>query len=231
MNALKQTITNKWAALNTRERWMVFFAGLAVIYALLNAVLLAPVQSQQQAIKTEMTQSGTQLAEMKQQITELAQHPVLNVDDTNAQKIAEFKTKILAQQTEMSALQDTLVNPAQMPALLKELIAHHQGLRLVDMKTMPPENFLSRDNHDQVSGNQAEVGKVSTYKTPLIYRHDITFTLAGNYMELMRYAQALQDMSSQVLWDKAVLIAKNYPENELTITVYTLSLDATWLSI
>jgi MSHA biogenesis protein MshJ len=231
MNAFKQTIANKWTTLNSRERWMVFFAGLAVIYAVLNAVLLAPLQKQQQTVKTEMTQSGTQLADMKQQITELGQHPVLNADDTNTQKIAEFKSKILAQQTEMAALQDTLVNPAQMPALLKELIAHHESLRLVDMKTMPPENFLSREVNAQTPTDQAADGKVSAYKTPLIYRHAITFTLAGNYMELMRYAQALQDMSSQVLWDKAVLTAKTYPENELTITVYTLSLDATWLSI
>ena len=231
MNALKQTIANKWATLNTRERWMVFFAGLAVLYALLNALLLAPLQNQQQQIKTEMTQSDTQLADMKLQISALGQHPVLNADDANAQKIAEFKAKILAQRTEMTALQDTLVNPTQMPALLKELIAHHQSLRLVDMKTMPPENFLSREVNAQTPTDQAVDGKVSAYKTPLIYRHAITFTLAGNYMELMRYAQALQDMSSQVLWDKAVLTAKTYPENELTITVYTLSLDATWLSI
>lgn len=231
MNAMKQTITNKWAALNPRERWMVFFAGLAVIYAMLNALLLSPVQSKQQQIQSEMTQSSMQLADMKQQITELGQHPVLNVDDVNMQKIAEFKAKILAQQSEMNALQDTLVNPAQMPSLLKSLIAHHASLRLVEMKTMPPENFLNRD-----AGGLGNVSQVTTSATgdpnsPLIYRHAITFTLAGNYMDLMQYAQALQDLSSQVLWDKAVLAAKAYPENELTITVYTLSLDATWLSI
>jgi MSHA biogenesis protein MshJ len=231
MTTFKLTIANKWATLNSRERWMVFFAGLAVIYAVLNALLLSPVQGQQQQIQTEMTQSATQLADMKQQMVELAQHPVLNVDDTNAQKIAEFKAKIQTQQTEMTALQDTLVNPAQMPALLKELIEHHASLRLIDMKTMPPENFLSRAPAEQVSADPTTVAQNSTFNAPLIYRHAITFTLAGNYMELMHYAQALQDLSSQVLWDKAVLAAKAYPENELTITVYTLSLDATWLSI
>jgi MSHA biogenesis protein MshJ len=228
MNAMMLTIANKWATLNPRERWMVFFAGLALVYTLVNAVLLSPVQRQQRQVKADMTQSGTQLADLKQQIELLAQHPVLNEDDANAQKIAEFKAKIQAQRTEMSALQDTLVNPAQMPALLKALIEHHASLRLIDMKTMPPENFLTQ----QTSATQPEAATTTgQFKTPLIYRHAITFTLAGSYMELMRYAQALQDLSSQVLWDKAVLVSKTYPENELTITVYTLSLDATWLSI
>jgi MSHA biogenesis protein MshJ len=231
MNAMKQTLANKWAALNSRERWMVFFAGLAVIYAVLNALLLSPVQGQQHRIQTEMTQSSTQLADMKQQMAALGQHPVLNVDDINMQKIAEYKAKILAQQSEMNALQDTLVNPTQMPSLLKSLIAHHASLRLVDMKTMPPENFLNR-NADE-SGMTGIVNTNATVATnaPRIYRHAIIFTLAGNYMDLMQYAQALQGLSSQVLWDKAVLAAKAYPENELAITVYTLSLDATWLSI
>lgn len=223
MNALLAKASVKFAALNARERWMVFFAGLVLVYAVLNAVLVGPIQRQQLHIQNEMAQSSAQLADLTQQIASLSQHPVLSVDDENTQKIAELNTKIHAQQTEMSALQDTLVTPAQMPALLKGLIERHASLRLVDMKTLPPENFLT-------AKPAADTQPAHTDQA-LIYRHAMTMTLAGNYMELMRYAQALQAMSSQVLWEKAVLAAKTYPENELTITVYTLSLDATWLSI
>lgn len=223
MNAWLAKASAKFAALNARERWMVFFAGLVLVYAVLNAVLVGPIQRQQLHIQNEMAQSSAQLADLTQQISTLSQHPVLSVDDENTQKIARMNANIHAQQAEMSALQDTLVTPAQMPALLKGLIERHASLRLVDMKTLPPENFLT-------AKPAADTQPAHTDQT-LIYRHAMTMTLAGNYMELMRYAQALQAMSSQVLWEKAVLAAKTYPENELTITVYTLSLDATWLSI
>ncbi|MGZ8270097.1 MAG: MSHA biogenesis protein MshJ, partial [Methylophilus sp.] len=66
---------------------------------------------------------------------------------------------------------------------------------------------------------------------PVIYRHGLELTLSGKYMALMRYTEDLEKLSQQVLWDKAVLKTKEYPVNELTITVYTLSLDKTWLSI
>lgn len=227
MNALVQNVSAKLAALNTRERWMVFFAGLALVYAMLNGVLVGPILSQQQHIQNEMAQSTAQLADVAQQIADLSQHPVVSADDDNTQKIAQLNTSIQAQQAEMSALQDTLVSPAQMPALLKDLIERHAGLRLIDMKTLAPKNFL---NAQSVSASATE--SIAAHNAqPLIYRHAITMTLAGNYMALMRYAQALQSMSSQVLWEKAVMVTKTYPENELTITVYTLSLDATWLSI
>lgn len=227
MNALVQNVSAKLVALNTRERWMVFFAGLALVYAMLNGVLVGPILSQQQHIQNEMAQSTAQLADVAQQIADLSQHPVVSADNDNTQKIAQLNTSIQAQQAEMSALQDTLVSPAQMPALLKDLIERHAGLRLIDMKTLAPENFLNA----QSTSAPAIEPTAAHNAQPLIYRHAITMTLAGNYMALMRYAQALQSMSSQVLWEKAVLVTKTYPENELTITVYTLSLDATWLSI
>lgn len=222
-SSLLQTLSDKWAALNTRERWMVLFAGLALVYAVLNSVLLSPLQRQQQHIQNEMAQSKAQFVDVTQQIATLSQQTVVSVDADNTQKIAQMNAKIQAQQTEMTALQDTLVIPAQMPGLLKELIEHHASLRLVDMKTVPPEHFLT--------DKPATEAPAAHTDQALIYRHAITMTLAGNYMELMRYAQALQAKSSQVLWEKAVLATKTYPENELTITVYTLSLDATWLSI
>lgn len=221
--SLLQTLSGKWAALNTRERWMVLFAGLALVYAVLNGVLLSPLQRQQQQIQNEMAQSKAQLVDVTQQVATLSQQPVVSVDADNTQKIAQLNANIQAQQAEMATLQDTLVSPGQMPGLLKELIEHHASLRLVDMKTLPPEHFLN-------AKPTAETATAPSDQA-LIYRHAITMTLAGNYMELMRYAQALQAKSSQVLWEKAVLAAKTYPENELTITVYTLSLDATWLSI
>lgn len=227
MNALVQQATAKLAALNTRERWMVFFAGLALVYAVLNGVLVGPIQSQQQHVQNEIAQSSAQLADLTQQIASLSAHPVVSADEENTQKIAQMNIKIHAQQTELSAFQDTLVSPAQMPALLKELIERHAGLRLIDMKTLAPENFLNAQSTAATATESASAPNGQ----PLIYRHAITMTLAGNYMALMRYAQALQSMSSQVLWEKAVMVTKAYPENELTITVYTLSLDATWLSI
>jgi len=223
VNAMLEKASVKFAALNARERWMVLFAGLVLVYFVLNAVLLGPIQRQQLHIQNEMAQSSAQLADLTQQIASLMQHPVPSVDDENTQKIAQLNANIHAQQAEMSALQDTLVSPAQMPTLLKGLIERHASLRLVDMKTLPPENFLT-------AKPAADTQPTHTGQA-LIYRHAMTMTLAGSYMELMRYAQALQAMSSQVLWEKAVLAAKTYPENELTITVYTLSLDDTWLSI
>ena len=43
--------------------------------------------------------------------------------------------------------------------------------------------------------------------------------------------QALQTMPTQVFWGKARLEADAYPVARLTLTLYTLGLDDTWMAL
>jgi MSHA biogenesis protein MshJ len=253
MNAWLTTITSQFAALNTRERWMVFAAGLAVIYFGVDTALLGPVTKQHTGLRTEVTQSQQQLADMQQQLTTLEHTPVVDVDLGNKAKIATLNASIAAQSQALAALNNTLVSPALMPQLLENLMQRHANIRLVSMQTLPPVDFIRATAHsaapsDAINANltpnagqnsnpnsnpNSSLGTmhVRADAQPTVYQHGLILTLSGRYMDLLQYAEALQGLSAQVLWDKAELTAKDYPLSELTVTVYTLSLDATWLSI
>jgi MSHA biogenesis protein MshJ len=222
------TLASKYAALNTRERWMVFFAGLVVLYGLLNTLFLSPVLKKQKALQSALLQSQQQTSEIQQQITMLAQTPLVDIDAQNKIKLEKLNARVQQQKQQLTSLNDTLVSPEHMPDLLKNLMQNYQGIRLVGMKTIAPENFLEKP--DKADATAESPGHVD-HGLPVIYRHGLELTLSGNYMELMHYAEALQALSRKVLWDKAVLNTKEYPVSELTVTVYTLSLDKTWLSI
>jgi MSHA biogenesis protein MshJ len=231
LNAPFQAIAAKFAALKQRERWMVFMAGMAVIYAVLNAVALSPALKKQQLLTAEMTQSQSQLSDMQQQIATLKQNPVLDIDRENQQKIAALNLKVQAQNQQLALLQKGLVTPERMPALLKSLIRSDAQLQLVGIKTHEPTQYSVQKNAALQPNTGAASSGVPTEAHALIYKHGLALTLSGNYLDLLHYAEALQGLSSQVLWDNAVLITKEYPVSELTVTVYTLSLDKTWLSI
>lgn len=229
MNAFLPVWTEKWNALNTRERWMVFFAGLAVIYFLLNALLVSPATGRHTLLATEVAQARQQLQELQQQMTTLAESPLQDVDAANKAKIADLNATLLTQSQALQALSDTLVSPELMPKLLQDVMRRHADIRLVNMKTLPPVNFI----HVDAPQAAQQEGTENTEVKPEfgVYQHGLELTLSGHYMALMKYAEALQGLSKQVLWDKAELVAKDYPASELTVTVYTLSLDKTWLSI
>jgi MSHA biogenesis protein MshJ len=250
LNAPFQAIAAKFAALKQRERWMVFMAGMAVIYAVLNVVALSPALKKQQLLTAEMTQSQSQLSDMQQQIFTLKQNPVLDIDRENQQKIAALNLKVQAQNQELALLQKGLVTPERMPALLKSLIRSDAQLQLVGIKTqeptqysfqknaalqpqgLSPQNIPAEAGYSYVKPNTGAASSgVAQEAHAVIYKHGLALTLSGNYLDLLHYAEALQGLSNQVLWDNAVLITKEYPVSELTVTVYTLSLDKTWLSI
>jgi MSHA biogenesis protein MshJ len=48
---------------------------------------------------------------------------------------------------------------------------------------------------------------------------------------LLRYVTALEKMPAQMFWGEANLSVEKYPDAVFTLTVYTLSLDKTWLAV
>ncbi|MGZ8272111.1 MAG: type II secretion system protein GspM, partial [Methylophilus sp.] len=111
----------KYQALNTRERWVVFFAGIVVIYGILNVLLLAPALEKQQRLQAEVAQSQSEITEIQQQVNVLAQTPVEDVDTQNKNRIVKLSARVDAQKAQLSMLNQTLVSPERMPDLLKSL--------------------------------------------------------------------------------------------------------------
>ena len=236
-----QQALDKFEALSKRERWLVFLAGLVAVYTLLNMLLISPVTTKQKALTSEITQSQTQMATLGEQLNLLKQNPQLDADTQNRQKIAQLVKDIQQQRRALTGMQHDLISPESMPEMLGGLLQKNTGIRLLAMKTLPSERILLKDNNgvttDKPVGAEAsiqtsaEAGDHADNGQAAIYRHGVELTIAGQYFDLMRYVQALEHLPMRVMWSKADFRAKEFPQSELTITLYTLSLDKTWLSI
>lgn len=64
-----------------------------------------------------------------------------------------------------------------------------------------------------------------------LYQHGIEIKLAGGYQDLLAYVAELDASPQKILRGKINLIVRQYPVSELTVTIYTLSLDARWLVV
>lgn len=65
----------------------------------------------------------------------------------------------------------------------------------------------------------------------LLYRHGVEITVRGNYLDMIDYMAALESLPTQLFWGGAKLEVDDYPSARLTLTMYTLSLDPTWLKL
>ncbi len=65
----------------------------------------------------------------------------------------------------------------------------------------------------------------------LLFRHGVEITLAGSYLDMIAYMEALEAMPTQLFWGKAEFEVDQYPNARLTLTLYTLSMDKKWMKL
>ncbi|MDD2832450.1 MAG: MSHA biogenesis protein MshJ [Methylotenera sp.] len=221
---LWQMLTTKFEALNTRERWMVLAALLAVTYAVMNLLFIAPQDAQQKKMLSETANDQALLADLQQQIQLYDHRANLDPDAANKQRIAELQSDLLALDNALEQAQASLIQPEKMPELLRSLLQRNGKLKLVALKTLAVENIVPSPPASELAEKNPVAAEFSGYK------HGVELTIEGRYLDLMDYVAALEKTPWHLLWSKAELSAK-YPVNQLKLTVYTLSLDKAWLSI
>lgn len=236
--------TAKFEALNQRERWLVFGAVLVVVYAILNTLLLDPVLTHKKTLTNTIMADQAQIDTLNQQLSQYSQQAITDPDTQNKQHIAALQLNLQNLERQLSDLQTTLVSPEQIPELLRSLLQKNGNLKLIALNTLPTTGLLEsthaeKENSAQMASIQPTptTQTLSEPYTAPVFKHGVEITLEGNYLDLLAYVSALEKTPWHVLWSKASLNAADaqpmplWPTNRLKLTVYTLSLDHTWLSI
>ena len=238
------SISSKFEALNKRERWLVACALFAVVFVVINSLLISPVVARQKIMSTELATDQAQIQNLNQQISVYTNQAVIDPDAINKQRKSELNSQLNTLETQLSGLQNTLISPDKMPELLRSLLKKNGKLQLVELKTLPTKGLLEAESADKntaastappTENNNTNKVDASKPDSP-VFKHGVEITVEGQYLDLLEYVSDLEKMPWHVLWSKAALneeqpVSNVWPTNRLKLTVYTLSLDKTWLSI
>lgn len=235
------SLSSKFETLNTRERWMVACALFVVVFAVINSLLISPVLARQKVLNSELAADQAQIQGLTEQINAYANQAVIDPDAPNKQRINELNTQLKTLETQLSGLQNTLISPDKMPELLRSLLKKNGKLKLIELKTLPTKGLLDADAEDKsvtLVANESNIVQtnIASKQDSPVFKHGVEITVEGRYLDLIDYVSELEQMPWHVLWSKAALNeeqnpAITWPANRLKLTVYTLSLDKTWLSI
>jgi MSHA biogenesis protein MshJ len=229
---LKQTwqaISTKFEALNKRERWMVTCAIFAAVLFIFNMLLLSPTLKRLQLVSTELATDNAQIESLNQELSLISATPIFDPDAQNRQRINALQSKLKLLERDLNGLQSTLISPEEMPLLLRNLLKKNNSLKLIELKTLPATSLLENEPTNLID-KDAVINVVDNQNAP-VFKHGVEITIEGSYFDLLEYISNLEKMPWHVLWSKVYLNAEDYPDNQLTLTVYTLSLDKNWLSI
>ncbi|MDH2916915.1 MAG: type II secretion system protein GspM [Gallionella sp.] len=206
-----------------RERALIFAAAAFLLVSLINALFLDPLLVEQKRLSTQVVQQQEKMKEIQAQLNALLQ---AKQDDKNApqrERIRKLREQIAQGDAYLKGKRDKLVPPEKMADLLRQVLARNGQLQVVELQTLPVTLFIESSADDKTA-------KAATLEKQ-IFKHGVQLTVRGSYADLTQYLTALEKLPARMFWGMAKLNVVKYPNAELTLTLYTLSMDKVWLQV
>ncbi|MBP9655578.1 MAG: type II secretion system protein M [Rhodocyclaceae bacterium] len=214
----------RYAALSRRERTLV---ALAVVFGPLligYSLFVDPQSTRLKAMETSLATEGATVARLQAEAANLQQQLSIDPDAGRKADLAALHGERDRLDQQLRQFSSVLVRPEEMNGLLERLLARHAGLRLVSLKTLAPQSVLPV--------GEVKAGDAKPVERSFdLYRHGVEIRLEGSFGQLQAYLAQLEKLQQKLLWGKLEYRVIDYPKAELTLTVYTLSPDRTWLAL
>lgn len=222
MKALWTHWSTRIDAMSNRERLLAFAAAIGVLFLVSYVGFIEPADKRLRQTRALSATDGdvvTTLEGQKQALlADLRTHP----DEPFTRRIAAADSGIADIDREIHSLGAGLARPDRMAVLVKDVLAGTPRLALVAMRNLPPVPFVDRPA-DAATPPAAGEGE--------LYRHGIEVTVEGPWTELVTYATRLESLPVRVLWGRTHVDASAWPRVTMTLNLYTLSLERTWLTL
>lgn len=216
-----QQLCDRFGALQIREQALLAAAGVAIVLMLCDQLLWSSFRHSNAARASRIGELQSQ-----QQLLS-AEHAVISArlaQDPDAEVRASLdaaKLRMAAQNEQLQLQTAGLIPPAKMATVLREVLQSRNTLTLLELK-----------NEAAVPAFKPEAAATSTETaTPVaaLYRHGMTLQLRGRYFEIAAYLKALEELDWHFYWQELHYSVTTYPEAEITLKVYTVSDQESWI--
>ena len=220
--------------MSLRERVMIFAAAAFVVASLINSTLLDPLLAKQKVLSKQVIQQEEKTKELQAAIQLQLQARRDNESSPLRARSTQLKQQLQKLDDFLQNRSSRLLEPDRMVDLLKQVLGNNGSLQLVELKTLPV-SLMIEDAQEANGAGQPAARSSDGQKSPTshkqIFKHGVQISVRGSYLELLRYVSALEKVPAQMFWGGADLNVEQYPNSVLTLTLYTLSLDKTWLTL
>ncbi len=207
--------------MSLRERILIFAAAAFTLVSMLNAFLLDPLSVEQKRLSALVVQQQERMKETQAKLNEILLAKQTDKISPQRERIAQLREQLVQGENYLNVTRDKLVHPEQMAKLLEQVLNKNARLQLVELSTLPASPFVE----------QADDKTKAVLQERQIFKHGVKIMVRGSYNDLTQYLAALEGLPAQMFWGMAKMNVVQYPKAELTLTLYTLSLDKTWLQV
>jgi MSHA biogenesis protein MshJ len=192
---------------------------LVVIGGLWEALLARPLEAEEVRVSQQLAAAAERLEQLDRAMTLAAQ----GIGDGMGGHVARRQallSQIAENEDTVRVFTSDLVDPAQMRHVLEELIDRQRGLTLIRASNLEVMPLI--ESADPESGESDE---------PMLFRHGLRLELEGSYLDFLDYLGAVERLPWRLYWGTLSLNTQKYPRNEISIEIFTLSLDKDWIGV
>lgn len=221
-----EKIRERVDALSLRERGLLLLSVVFVLYSVWNALLMGPLTSRHLQLQTQLKQVRTTLATLSVQTGEISAHQSIDPDAAVRVRLTALQNEIAVLDQRIAARTQGLIDPVNMAKMLQDVLKNEPGLSLVSVANLPARPLL-----DTEAPTTAKPGAAVTAGVPGIYRHGMSVTFDGNYLDALHYLRRLEGLPWHFYWDSVQFEVLKYPQARFTIVVHTIGLREGWIGV
>lgn len=203
-----------------RERVLLIAAAVTLLVLSWDVLVRAPLAERHRVALESVSRIETDIATMRASERalreQLAALSASRVDD----QVAALEGRIAAVNRELEARTQGLITPAQMVAVVREIVASDERLELVALRNDVAEPIVTLQ--DAGAPDAA---------APRVFRHRVELVLRGEYFALLDYLRRVEGLKWRFQWEALNVATLEYPIAEAVIVISTLSFAEGWIGV
>jgi MSHA biogenesis protein MshJ len=225
LRLMARRLAAKIDAMSVRERGLVFVSVLALLLFVANALLFAPLRSEQDTLERSLKDKRTQTQALEKQLQALTEGLARDPDAENRARLEALRARIREMDEELGRLVAGFVTPREMAKLVEQALTKNRGLEFVKVENLPPTS-VSETAAGTGAGDTAANQPVPEHA---VYKHGLRIEMKGGYRDIVSYLRALEALPWKVFWGEVTLETEKYPMSRVSVVIYTLSRSRAWI--
>ena len=222
---LLERCTKQIEALNLRERILLTLSAVAVLFLLMDLILLTPLSRLQEQVSLETTQWQGKLALLEMDAAQLGLSKNQGNFLSKMGYAQQLQTQVSAQETAIKTRLSTMIGPEQLPKVFADLLKNQGNLELSSLQSDVDDELINLTQLQQPSVDKnTPTGSVisSTDIAPSITRTNLSATYRGSYLYTQEFLNSLTSMPWALLWHQLTFEVTEYPDSTINLDAYTL---------
>lgn len=195
-----------------RRRFWLILSVLIVLYLGVWMYLL-PLRDSNTTADQQQRQLTVQLNAARNELAGIQQRLQSNPKAPLERQLAQQQERLQRVTTQLEN-ETRYISSSENRDLLRALLTTAAGVKVRSAQALPVEQIY-RDPQDNNTG---------------IYKHRLQLVISGSYFEIHHYFETLENLPWSFYWQRMDYRVTTYPNAEVTVEIYTLSLERDYVS-